>query len=135
MQFRKFNKQKITNLKLEGPYHDNTLTNIDKNNCDIITTEAMSLNPAHCEIYSIQYYVVHFVSDLRQVGRFIRVLRFSFTNKIDRHDITEILLKVVWNTLTLTMPRVRSMRWICEMNNKLGRSIENVDNIFGEIFT
>jgi hypothetical protein len=48
-----FNKQKITSLKLEGPYHDNTLTNKDKNNCDIITTKAMSLNPAHGDIYSI----------------------------------------------------------------------------------
>ena len=55
----------------------------------------MSLNPAHGEIYSIQHYVVNVVSDLRQVSGFIRVLRFSFTNKIDRHDITEILLKVV----------------------------------------
>ena len=27
---------------------------------------------------------------------------FSFTNKIGRHDITEILLKVVLNTITLT---------------------------------
>ena len=26
----------------------------------------------------------------------------SFTNKIDRHDITEILLKTAWNTITLT---------------------------------
>ena len=95
VQFRKFNKQKITSLKLEGPYHDNTLTNKDKNNCDIITTKAMSLNPAHGDIYSIQHYVVNFVSDLRQVSGFIRVIRFSFTNKIDCHDITEILLKVV----------------------------------------
>ena len=60
-----------------------------------IITKAMSLNPAHGEIYSIQHCVVHFVSDLRQVSGFIRVLRFSFTNKIDHHDITEILLKVV----------------------------------------
>jgi hypothetical protein len=32
VQFRTFNKQKNTNLKLEGPYHDNILTNKDKNN-------------------------------------------------------------------------------------------------------
>jgi hypothetical protein len=62
VQFRKFNKQKITSLKLEEPYHDNTLTNKDKSNCDIITTKAMSLNPAQGEIYSIQHYVVNFVS-------------------------------------------------------------------------
>jgi hypothetical protein len=28
------------------------------------------------EVYSIQHYVVKFVSDLRQVGEFLRVLRF-----------------------------------------------------------
>jgi hypothetical protein len=95
VEFRTFNKQKNTNLKLEGPYHDNILTNKDKNNCDMITTKAVSLNLAHGEIYSIQHYVVNFVSDLRQVSGFIWVVRFSITNKIDRHDITEILLKVV----------------------------------------
>ena len=43
-----------------------------------------------------------FVSDLRQVGDFLRVLPVSYTNKIDRHDITEILLKVVLNTIKQT---------------------------------
>ena len=41
-----------------------------------IATEAVSLNPAHGEVYSIQHYVIKFVSDLRQVGDFLRVLRF-----------------------------------------------------------
>jgi hypothetical protein len=36
-----------------------------------------------------------FFSDLRQVGGFILGIPVSFTNKIDRHDMTEILLKVV----------------------------------------
>ena len=35
-----------------------------------ITTEVVSLNPTHCEIYSIQHYVIKFVSDLRQVNGF-----------------------------------------------------------------
>ena len=35
----------------------------------------------------IQHYVIKFVSDLQQVGGFQRV---SFTNKIDRRDMTEI---------------------------------------------
>jgi hypothetical protein len=53
---------------------------------------------------SIQQYVIKFDSDLWQVGGFTRLLRFvSSTNKTDRHDITEILLKVALNTLTLTM--------------------------------
>jgi hypothetical protein len=35
-----------------------------------------------------------FVSDLQQVGGFPQVPRFPSTNKTDRHDIAEILLKV-----------------------------------------
>jgi hypothetical protein len=34
-------------------------------------------NPAHGEVYSIQHYVIKFVSDLRQIGGFPRVLRFA----------------------------------------------------------
>jgi len=49
-------------------------------------------------VYSIQYYVIKFVSDLRQVGGFLGVLHVSSTNKTDRHDITEIVLKVTLNT-------------------------------------
>ena len=33
-------------------------------------------NPAHGEVYTIQIYVKRFVSDLRQVGGFLRVLWF-----------------------------------------------------------
>ena len=36
----------------------------------------LKLNPVHGEVYSIQHYVVKFVSDLRQVGGFLQVLRF-----------------------------------------------------------
>ena len=36
----------------------------------------VSLNPARGEVYSIQYYVIKLVSDLQQVGGFLRVLRF-----------------------------------------------------------
>ena len=41
-----------------------------------ITTKVVSSNPAHAEDYSIQHYVIKFVSDLRQVGGFLRVHRF-----------------------------------------------------------
>ena len=34
------------------------------------TTKLVSLNPAHVEVYSIQHYVINFVSDLREVGVF-----------------------------------------------------------------
>jgi hypothetical protein len=41
-----------------------------------IITEVVNLNPAHGEVCSIQYYVTKFVSDLRQVDDFLRVLWF-----------------------------------------------------------
>ena len=45
---------------------------------------------------------IKFVSDLWQVGGFLRVLRFPLPNKTDHHDITEILLKVALNTIKQT---------------------------------
>jgi hypothetical protein len=54
----------------------------------------------HSEVYMIQHYVIKFVSDLRQVGGFFPGTPFSSTNKTDRHDITEISLKVAFNTIT-----------------------------------
>ena len=41
-----------------------------------ITTEVVSSNIAHGEVYSMQHYVIKFVSDLQQVGGFHRVVRF-----------------------------------------------------------
>jgi hypothetical protein len=41
-----------------------------------ITTKVVNSNPAHGELYSIKHYVIKFGSDLRQVGGFLRVLRF-----------------------------------------------------------
>ena len=52
-----------------------TTTHVPMQSVPIIT-EVMSSNLAHGEVYSIQYYVVKFVSDLRQVGGFHRVLLF-----------------------------------------------------------
>jgi hypothetical protein len=68
-------------------------------------------------VYSIQHYVIKFVSDLWQVSGFLyttlcdKVCQWSVagrwfssdssTNKINHHDITEILLKVALNTITL----------------------------------
>jgi hypothetical protein len=44
---------------------------------------------------AIQHFVKKFASDLRQVDDFFLCTPVSSTNKIDRYDITEILLKVV----------------------------------------
>ena len=41
-----------------------------------ITTKVVSLNPVCGEVYSIQHYVIQFVSDLRQVSGFLQVHRF-----------------------------------------------------------
>ena len=49
------------------------------------------------EVYSIQHYVIMFVSDLGQVSALV-----SSTNTTDRHNTTDILLKVALNTITLT---------------------------------
>jgi len=48
--------------------------------------------------------VIKFVSDLRQVGGFSPGNLISAINKTDRHDITEILLKVELNYITITPP-------------------------------
>jgi hypothetical protein len=41
-----------------------------------ITTEVVSLNPVHGEVYWTKHYVIKVVSDFRQVGGFLQVLRF-----------------------------------------------------------
>jgi hypothetical protein len=79
--------------------------------------------------YSIQHYVIKFVSYLRQIGGFLQVLDtttlcdkvcqllatgrwfspgppVSSANKTDRHDIIEILFKMVLNTITITVTMV-----------------------------
>jgi len=40
-----------------------------------ITTKVVSSNPTHDEVYSMQVYVIKFVSDLPQVCGFLPVLR------------------------------------------------------------
>ena len=69
-----------------------------------ITTKVVSSNPVHDEVYSMQHNVIKFVSYLRQVGKFSSGTPVFSTNKTDRHDITEILLKVALNTIILTLP-------------------------------
>ena len=55
-------------------------------------TKVMSSNPVHGEVYSIQHYVIMFVSDLRQMVVFLWVLPFPPPIKL-------ILLKVALNTI------------------------------------
>jgi hypothetical protein len=63
-----------------------------------------------------------FVSDLRQVGGFLQVLQFPPTNKTDRHDITEILLKVALNTINQpTNPTAMLSSTPSEFNSPRGK--------------
>ena len=41
-----------------------------------IPTNIVSLNPAHCEVYSMHHYMIKYVSDLWQVGDFLRLFPF-----------------------------------------------------------
>ena len=59
------------------------------------------LEPRSGEVYSIQHYVIMFVSDFRQIGGLYPGTSVSSTNKIDRHDITEILLNMVLKTKSI----------------------------------
>jgi len=42
-----------------------------------ITTNVVSSNPSHDEVYPLQYCVIKIVSDLQQVSGFLQVLWFS----------------------------------------------------------
>ena len=44
--------------------------------CAISAYHHKSSNPAHDDVYSIQHYVIKFVSDLRHLVGFLRVLGF-----------------------------------------------------------
>ena len=62
-----------------------------------ITYKVVSSNPANDEVYSIQHYVI--VCQGLAAGRwFSPDTAVSSTNKTDRYDTTEILLKVALNT-------------------------------------
>ena len=68
-----------------------------------ITTKDVSSNPTHFKVYSIQLYMIKFVSDLQQISGFLQVFWFPLPMKTDSHYITEILVKVALSTITLTL--------------------------------
>ena len=55
----------------------------------LITNNVVSSNLAHGEVYSIQHYVVKYLSNLRQVGGFLRVLRYPPPIKLTAINIVE----------------------------------------------
>ena len=56
--------------------------------------QVVSSNPDHDEVYSMQHYVIKFVSDATVQW----LSPVSSTDTTDQHDITEIVLKVASNT-------------------------------------
>ena len=56
-----------------------------------ITVNVVSSNPAHVKMYSIQHYVIKFVSNVRQIDAFLS----TYSDKTDLHDIAEILLNLL----------------------------------------
>ena len=54
-----------------------------------ITTKVGSSNPVHGEVYSIQHFVIKFVSDVRQAWWFSPGTPIT---KTDHHDITVIFV-------------------------------------------
>jgi hypothetical protein len=55
-----------------------------------ISTKVVSSNPTDGEVYSIQHYVIKFVSTPKTI-------------KTDRYDVSEILLKVVLDTMIIIL--------------------------------
>jgi hypothetical protein len=64
----------------------------------------INFNEQFSNCYLIQHYVIKFFQDLRKVVGFLRVTLVSSTNKNEHHDITEILLKMVLNTINQLNP-------------------------------
>jgi hypothetical protein len=79
-----------------------------------ITTNIVSSNPAHGEMYLIQHYI--FFGYLRQrVCDFSEYSGFSI-NKTDSHNITEILLWVALNTISQAKPSLWKLQSIKQID-------------------
>ena len=69
-----------------------------------ITTKVVSSNPVNGKVHSMQHYVIKFLSDLPEVSCFYQYTPGFSTNKTDRHNIAEMLLKVALTTINQTKP-------------------------------
>lgn len=59
-----------------------------------ITTRFVNLYPVYGDVYSIQFYLINFVSNLRQVCGVLKSTPVSSTNKSDCHsNIAEIIIE------------------------------------------
>ena len=88
-----------------------------------ITTKVVSSNPAHGEVYSIQH-VCDKVCQWLEIGRwFSPGTPVSSTNKTDRYDITELLLKVALTTIKKKAKKKKNKK-----NNHVPEVKQNIDN-------
>jgi hypothetical protein len=78
------------------------------NNLLQVKINIVSPNPVDGEMYSIQHYVIKFCQWLVTSRWF---LPGTPSNKIDRHDINQILLKVALNTIN-HKPKIKVATWI-----------------------
>jgi hypothetical protein len=70
-----------------------------------ITTNVVSLNPVHGQVYSIQHYVIKFVSNLQQVSGFLWVLRFPPPIKLTEHPSAVVYSFLPsWQSTTKPVP-------------------------------
>ena len=74
-----------------GPWwswsHSSWIYNYQCNQC----LSPLSSNPTHGEVYSLQLYVIKFVSNLRHVGCFPRVLSFPSPNRTEILPLSTII--------------------------------------------
>ena len=73
-----------------------------------ITTDVVSSNPVNGDVYPIQH--CEKVCQWPATGRWFSPGTLVSTNKSDRHDLTEILLKVVLNTIN-QIKRILTMHY------------------------
>jgi hypothetical protein len=79
------------------------------------STNVVSWNPAHGEMYSIQHYVIKFASDMQKVILFPPPIKW-----LPRYF--QLLLKVVLSTITLTQ-RVK----LCPLRIRYFNYVTNLD--------
>ena len=89
-----------------------------------ITTKVGSSSPVHGQVYSIQHYMIKFVSDLWQ---FCGSLWFPPPIKLTSDNITEILLKVVLNTINKQTNKIKFFHPTTSMRKRIAnRNKKNI---------
>ena len=87
------------------------------------TTNVVSSNPTNVEVYSIQHYVIKFVSDLQRVSCFLWVLWFPLIIKLT----ARIYLKYCWKShYKHPNPNQSINQSINQSNNQLDKKTKHV---------